>query len=364
MTPIESRPPTQATVEEARTWRLPHTLTLLPTYKCTAACAQCCFQSNPRIKHRVAQHRLLDYIDQAAKIDSIRLVCFSGGEAFMLNDDLVELVERCASHGFLTRIVTNGYWATSDRAARRRLAPLVEAGLNEINFSTGDDHVTFVPIERVLCGLDVSLRHGLGLALMIEARAFRRVTRATVLTAAAARPELRSALASGRIGIIESPWMEFAADGNGVAQPSAALVNRGNIHLRGPCTSVLTTAVVTPSEHLGMCCGLPRETIPDLDAGDLQRHPMRELLDRAAYDFLKIWLFVEGPERVLAWAASKDPSIEWEDRYAHNCDACRAMYHDERVMRVIEQHYDEKYADILFKYALYQGGRRPVPTEG
>jgi hypothetical protein len=36
---------------------------------------------------------------------------------------------------------------------------------------------------------------------------------------------------------------------------------------------------------------------------------MRELIVEAFDDFLKIWICVEGTERILAWAASKDSSI-------------------------------------------------------
>jgi hypothetical protein len=43
---------------------------------------------------------------------------------------------------------------------------------------------------------------------------------------------------------------------------------------------------------------------------------------------MKIWLFVDGPERILAWAAGKDPRIEWENRYAHHYHACLTLFDD------------------------------------
>lgn len=71
-------------VDESIRCRRPNSLTILPTYRCMAACKQCCFQSNPHIMHRVPQERLLEHIDQAAEIGSIRLVCFSEEESFLL----------------------------------------------------------------------------------------------------------------------------------------------------------------------------------------------------------------------------------------------------------------------------------------
>ncbi|MCI0534724.1 MAG: radical SAM protein [Verrucomicrobiales bacterium] len=352
---FESDPPRR---QDTSRWRLPHTLTLLPTYGCTAACHHCCFQSNPTIKHRIPQDRLLRYIDEAAQLGTIRLVCFSGGEAFLLGDDLVECVERCAAHGFITRIVTNGYWATSGKAARRRLEPLIAAGLNEINFSTGDDHVQFVQLEHVLIGMDTAIFYGLTVALMIEETAVRRISRADVERQAAQFPTLRRALENNEIQTIESPWMEFAPDGSKVEQAARRLVHRGNLQLRRPCTSIYSTVVVTPSENLGLCCGLPREQIPDLNAGNLRTHRMADLIESTRYDFLKMWLLVDAPEKILAWAASKDPDIQWENKYAHICDACRAIYSDPRVMGVITKYYEEKYDEVLFRYALFMEGRK------
>ena len=58
----------------------PTHLTILPTYRCTAACAQCCFESNPHVQGRIPLPRILDYIDQAAgEFPTLRLVVFSGG---------------------------------------------------------------------------------------------------------------------------------------------------------------------------------------------------------------------------------------------------------------------------------------------
>lgn len=73
---------------------LPTTLTILPTYNCTAACENCCFGSHPGIAERVPLERILFYIDQAATLESVRLIVFSGGECFTLGDDLVAAVAR------------------------------------------------------------------------------------------------------------------------------------------------------------------------------------------------------------------------------------------------------------------------------
>jgi hypothetical protein len=74
------------------------------------------------------------------------------------------------------------------------------------------------------------------------------------------------------------------------------------------------------------------------------------LLDAGAHDFMKIWLHVDGPERILAWAASKDPGIDWEGRYAHHCHACLALFEDPLVRTAIRAHHRERVDDVLARY--------------
>ena len=93
--------------------RFPSALTILPTYQCTAACKNCCFGCTPNIKGRIPQDRLLSYIGEAKKIPSLRLVVFSGGECFLLGEDLDEAIGLASGKDVITRCVTNGYWADS-----------------------------------------------------------------------------------------------------------------------------------------------------------------------------------------------------------------------------------------------------------
>jgi hypothetical protein len=67
-----------------------------------------------------------------------------------------------------------------------------------------------------------------------------------------------------------------------------------------------------------------------------------EAAEAANEDFLKRWIRIEGPEKILAWAADLDPSIEWENQYAHRCQACRRIYADDRVKAVIREHHGAK----------------------
>jgi pyruvate-formate lyase-activating enzyme len=82
------------------------------------------------------------YIDESMKAyDSLQVVVFTGGESFIYGRKLEEILRHAKSYRLMTRIVTNGYWAKSYDIAFRKLGKFIDAGLTEINFSTGDDHL-------------------------------------------------------------------------------------------------------------------------------------------------------------------------------------------------------------------------------
>jgi Radical SAM superfamily len=326
----------------------PRAVTILGTYRCTAACKDCCFDSNPGIAGRLTLDRIIDFIGQAAELRSVRMVVFSGGECFLLGADLVKAVEFAAGRGLTTRCVTNGYWARSLLRGETILAPLRAAGLSELNISTGDFHQRFVSEETVVNAVELALACGMDRTLLVvELREGSRVTAANLLKNVRLRKCLEEH-GQRRFGLIQSPWMPM--DPQRVSeQTRGRLLSRDTVPARGGCHSIFTTAVLTPSNHIGVCCGLSRERIPELNYSAAERR-LEDVLDEAGRDFIKIWLFVDGPERILAWAASKNNGIQWENRYAHHCHACLALFDDPRVRQTILEHYRERVDDVLLRY--------------
>jgi Radical SAM superfamily len=327
--------------------RFPSTLTILPTYNCTAACENCCFGSHPGIAERIPLARILNYIEQAAALGTVKLIVFSGGECFTLGPELVIAVAKATELGLATRCVTNGYWATSEARAGDLLDPLHRAGLHEINISTGDFHQRYVAPTKVVTAAIAGVRAGMRVVIVVESRKGRRFTAERLIS----DQRIHEILGNSLFRIIESPWISMTRDEN-VEQAQAHMTSRLNLQAKRGCESVLSTIVVTPAEKLGACCGLTREQIPEMNVGSLRDHSMQELYQEASTDLLKMWLAVEGPERILAWASEKDPTIDWEHRYCHRCDACRALYHDPKVRDVIRAHYPEKQDDITLAFSL------------
>jgi len=76
----------------------PHTLSLITTYQCTSQCNGCCFSCSPGKVERLSTAKMASLIDEATSIPSIKVIVFTGGEATLLGDDLVFLIEQATKN--------------------------------------------------------------------------------------------------------------------------------------------------------------------------------------------------------------------------------------------------------------------------
>jgi organic radical activating enzyme len=326
-------------------YRGPRTLSVLPTYTCTACCRDCGTLSGPRERTNLSLDSILSAIDQAAQYDFANVV-FTGGEPTLRWSDLLTSIVHATSLGLPTRIVTNAYWAVSRRRADGYLQALQKAGLTEINFSTGDEHARFVPVERVVNAIVAALELEMRVDVMIELRAERRVTQQVL----AEHPRILALdpETTEKLSFSESPWMPldpFAAE----KYPVGTTCNRDNVGIMKGCDSILQAYAVGADGRIGCCCGLGSRLIPEMYVGCVDQRPdfLWRAVEEAENDFLKVWLRYKGPEKIVAWAAAKDSNVDWENRYSHRCQACLRVYLDPRIREIVRLNYREMYGDVL-----------------
>jgi len=311
----------------------PHTLSLITTHRCTAACDHCCFNCTPEVPDAIPVDRLHSLIDEARELSSIQVIVFTGGECFLLGDDLYALIAHAKRNGFLTRCVTNGYWAT-EKNAPGIVEALVRSGLDEINFSTGEEHGTYVPADRVRRGALTCNSAGIRVLVNIE------LFNNTDFDAAGfiESESMCSAVQAKAIRVQRNVWIK----GDGAREIShQPRHSRFNPDLIGGCHTALSVLAVTPSQTLVACCGLHMERIPELHLGSIKNETLVSLVERVPDDFLKIWIHVAGPERILEFVKTKSPRYELPLDSVHPCTTCLHLYKDEVALRIIRDHYDE-----------------------
>ena len=322
----------------------PHTLSIITTHQCTAACDHCCFHCTPKVAKAIPFERMERLIDEAREVPSIRAVVFTGGECYLLGPKLDALVARATSYGFRTRTVTNGYWATSRKAASQRIGGLVKAGLKEVNLSTGTFHSRYVPVEHIIHAAYCSVQAGL--VTVINAEIF--ANSDFDFDAISKHPDLVSMIEDGRLMVQRNVWMENGGETKLDHNPEHT-----RFHPDVPrvgCTTIMNVITVTPDQDLVACCGLTQETIPELHLGNLESQSIRRVLDETQDDFLKIWIHVDGPERILEFVKSHDPEYELPIESVHPCQTCLFVHQDERARRVIREHYREVEDRVIEMY--------------
>ena len=115
---IERRPNKSGAVNKQEKYPLFDTLALAITRKCNAECDMCCFECGPEKTEELEDDLLFRIIEEAAAIDSIKKIGFTGGEATLRPKVLIECIKRAKGYGMQTSLVSNGIWAKDLESAR------------------------------------------------------------------------------------------------------------------------------------------------------------------------------------------------------------------------------------------------------
>lgn len=335
----------------------PRILSIMPTWQCPASCASCGTFSHPHNTVRLPIEDILAAIDRA-HLDGFSLVVFTGGEATLRRKDLLVAIRYASQKGLATRLVSNGWWATDDPAAEKMIDELKNAGLDEINFSTGDEHSRFVPLDTVIRAIRWSAEKNFCPMVMIEVRADSSVTKAKLIEHASYKS---LGYLSEQVEFSESPWMPL--DYNTVdSYPDGLVANTSNVDGRTGCDSIFGTHTLQANGTLGVCCGLGMQRIPELQMGkfDRQTTSLQQLQQEAELDVTKLLIRQIGPERLLARVAKFDSRINWENKYAHKCQACLRVFEDPQVKAAIENNEEVLTLELAASMVLDRIARHVV----
>ena len=338
----------------------PSTLSIITTNQCTASCRHCCFGCSPKNSETMPIDRLIGYLDQAKELGSIKVVVFTGGEPFLLGRNLDIAIKHANDQGFLTRFVSNGYWATTRDTAEKRVADLVRNGLTEANFSTGHFHSQHINPQFVRNGAMACAEAGLTTLIVVETFREDKFDFERFLQE---DKKFYEYVETQKIIVNSSAWMAFQDD----EIPTYSDKFLEKICNSFPCNSILESIGITPDEKLVACCGLTMPDIPELTIGDLRRGTLAELLNKHPNDVIKFWLRFSGPLAVLNCAKGIDPSIKIPENIAHMCEYCRFLYRNESVGRAVRQVPQETLRGITKAWLaklLGESGTPCPPTRG
>lgn len=322
------------------------TLTIITTDKCNASCSECCFQCNPQ-KNRVLNFKdIKDFVDEGYKtFPELETVVFSGGECTLLKEDLFESLEYCSKLGLATRIVTNGFWGNTKKSALKMALRLKDAGLNEINFSTGDNHQQWVPYDSVVNSVIECTKLNIRVAVSIESHNASKFNRNEAMN----HKDIIKILNSDfevKPSFFESVWIPFH---------NKSVLTYENFNLDtsiNGCENILEFLGLFPDKSIKACCGLTIDYIDEMTLGMLNKDKLEDIFFKQLKDFLKIWLWVDGPEYIYKFAIDKIEGWKENSRFIHPCQFCAEIYNNNTIMNVLASHWEEKIDEVMFRFNL------------
>lgn len=327
----------------------PKTISLLTTNKCTAACKDCCSACNPKNKDRLTFEEMKNYIDQSVEAySSIKVLVLTGGECFTLGKDLDKIIKYGADKGLVVRVVTNGYWAISFKKAYLRLEKLKKLGLKEFNISTGDAHQEFVPFDNIVYAIVASLKLNLTTVVNVETNAIAKFN----VEKLKEDVRLKKYLENKKLIILGGAWMPFTKSTETVINsvPKNEILKKINLNKR--CKSLFNTIAINHFSYVNACCGLTAEYTNYLKLGSAKKYSLKYLYEYQFQDFVKIWIFTEGPQKILDFIFKIDPTKKIDTTGWHNCQICAELLRNEENIKIIQENYQQIFSKVML-YQLY-----------
>ena len=317
------------------------------THKCTAKCLNCCFSCSPDVEYSMDFETAKKHIENAlTEYPSIQVVSFTGGEVFLQYGSLVDLISLVSSKNRISRVVSNAYWAKSYNIAYEKLRLLKNAGLKEINFSTGDEHQVFVKFDNIVNAIKASYDVGIkSIALVIEGKSNAIFREDDVLNNANLAPIVHD----NKLFVFTEEWIEMSKNCE-IEKKDKAIVIKNSLSGSGPCENIFKTISINPYSQLLSCCGLTVEYNKFLKLGNLQKNSLKSLYESQFHDLYKIWLYVDGPKfiyNMLMKYMNFKPKI-----YNHECQYCIETISTLDKINSLKLLVDKNKDSILFKLKL------------
>ncbi|GHT41717.1 hypothetical protein FACS189437_08970 [Bacteroidia bacterium] len=330
----------------------PTILSFITTNKCTAACNNCCFGCNPKKKNRILLDEMKSYIDQSLEAYStIKLLVLTGGECFTLGKDLNEIIKYGTQAGLMVRIVTNAYWANSFEKAYKKLKDLVNSGLKEINISTGDEHQEWVPYDNIVYAISASLKLNLTVVVNVETSNLSKFNTKQLKEDDRLKEYFETD--NKKLFVMDSVWMPFKKT---TEKEMKSVLDNDNVQKiclsNTRCTNLFSTITINPFHHINACCGLTSECTPYLKLGNAKRYSVKQLYEHQFEDLLKIWLYTEGPKKILDFIYEKRNIDPLDTSHWHICQICAELFNNEENIRFLQKNKDLILPNIVLKYTM------------
>ena len=326
----------------------PKSLTIIATYQCTASCNDCCFSCTPKIKERLSKWEMINSIDNAKiSFPNLEIIVFTGGECFMLGDDLFEAIEYATKLGLKSRCVTNGYWGRNKVKAKIVASRLKAVGITEMNISTGLDHQEWINSNTVINSAEALVMEQIKTIVLVEKDS----ENSDCLGELHSESRFSQLLTSTFFSIQSNCWMPFKSSFKERKKGGRIQANEG-------CAQLYNNVVVTPHNLQSACCGLTFEYIPEMKVGDLLTSDIGNNFVKSKEDYLKLWIHTDGPKSIIEQVMGPEFLEREYGVVEHGCQACVYLHKDARIVKKIKEKATELAPGVIARASLAKTVKR------
>ena len=237
-------------------------------------------------------------------------ISFTGGEPFLVFDELLELVKYTSAAGVLKEVVTNCSWADTNQNALYHLNQLKDAGLDALNLSVDDFHQDKISLDNVKNCFDAAKRLGLKIVLMMTVKHDSKINSETIrriLDDDAIQVIGEKFIHSPSALVIES---SFTPLGRGSKIPITEL-DYGKWTTEGVCKQVLTDIGVKPNGDILPCCSA-LALRDDAILGNIIKESLSEVICCAWND--------------QRFTQIRSDGFRHSDKYVNRCHQCYELF--------------------------------------
>lgn len=338
-------------------------IVLHTTDRCPVECDLCGLFCSPRGTHTMTFALMKNVIDTVVEKVEVTHVTFTGGEPFLLKEDLEKGIKQARSHGMTTRIVTNAYWATTVKKSVKILKKMKAAGLTEINISVDDMHQQHIPLQQVKNAHDACIELDLRVLLAHKALSDSTITIPyladffdhELFELEEERKKVMTLRVNKQSARIPSAYVYSTSGCVPVGQNSDKVSNEQLSYRRSPirqfsrCDNILKDIIIGPQGELEVCCGVVNNSIPELSFGNIEKDGLFETIQTANNDLIVNWLALEGPYGIRRYIEEKRPNHMFRDPYSGICHLCYDIFTNKECRGVLAGVNQEKVQELIFK---------------
>jgi MoaA/NifB/PqqE/SkfB family radical SAM enzyme len=290
---------------------------LLMTYKCQVTCPHCIIEAGPHRKEEVLLGDAFNWIEQISEYRNnyIKVLALTGGEPFFNLNSLKKISDFGGSKGLFVSVITNAFWASSEKKAINILKDL--KSINMLSFSTDVYHLKSIPFGRI--------RHAITAAQECDIPY-------TISVCTEDRNDIEYGNLMSRLAEITEKDTIVTAITFRAGRALKKLKNLGFRMCEEPpvaACSAGSSPIIFPDGRVLACIG-PIIDLPfphPLVLGNMREESLYEILDRAESNAILHAIRVWGPQKLISILEEAGLSQFLPDKYIEDsiCMCCYSL---------------------------------------